>query len=84
LIIKILKEPDDTSNGTAKDRFWAKNSFYLRDIGTSKNPILQIMTRNEDHIVCPFENLYDIIGKIHGHMQKHAGGKKTFDMVSLE
>jgi hypothetical protein len=83
LIIKILKDPEDTSNGTAKDRFWTKNSFYLRDIGTSQNPILQVMTCNEDRIVCPFENLYDVIGKIHGNIQKHAGSKTTYGMVSF-
>jgi hypothetical protein len=84
LIVNILKEPEDTSTGTANDRFWAKNRFYLRDIGTSQNPILQVMTRNEDHIVCPFEKLYDVIGKIHGDVQKHSGGKKTFQMVRSE
>ena len=67
--------------------FWAKASFYLRDIGTPENPILQVMARQKgegpDRIVYPFEKLYDVLGRIHGDMSKHAGSKKTFEMVSL-
>jgi hypothetical protein len=36
-----------------------------------------------DRIVCPFENLYSILGRIHGDLQKHAGAKKKFDTVRI-
>ena len=89
LLIKILKDPEDVSNGNAKDRYWAKNNFYLRDIGTLQNPIVQIMAQNkskkrQDRVVCPFQSLYEIIGKVHGSMQKHAGAKKTYATVWLK
>lgn len=86
LIIKILKDPDNTSTATPKDRHWAKTSFYLRDIGTPQNPILQVMTQKKggpDRIIYPFEKLYDVLGRIHGDMSKHAGSKKMYEMVSL-
>jgi hypothetical protein len=88
LFIRILKNPDDKSNGTAKDRHWVKNGFYLRDIGTPENPIVQLMAINsregQDRAVCPFEHLYDILGKVHSNMQKHASARKMFSMVRLE
>jgi hypothetical protein len=88
MIIEILKEPEDTSLATSKERFWVKTNFHLRDIGTAENPILQVVTQKKgkqagDRVVYPFENLYDILGRIHGDMQKHAGAKKMFDMVRI-
>jgi hypothetical protein len=67
MIINILKKPDNTSIATSKDRFWVKHNFYLRDIGTVQNPIIQVMTQEKenewpDRIICAFESLYDILG----------------------
>jgi len=85
LIIRILKDPDNTSTATPKERYWAKTSFYLRDIGTPQNPVLQVMVQQKgaDRIVYPFEKLYDVLGRIHGDVSKHAGSKKMYEMVSL-
>ncbi|CAG8739066.1 4822_t:CDS:2 [Cetraspora pellucida] len=60
------------SNGTAKDRFWAKNNFYLRNLGTSHNSIIQLMEiknakERTDHVICPFQNLYNVLDKMHDH-----------------
>ncbi|CAG8734897.1 24730_t:CDS:2, partial [Racocetra persica] len=89
LIISILKNPTNTSNGTAKDRLWAKNNFYLRDLGTSQNPILQLMelknaSERSDRVICPFQNLYTVLGKMHGSTYRHSGSKKTFDAISRQ
>ncbi|CAG8826486.1 37502_t:CDS:1, partial [Gigaspora margarita] len=69
LIVSILKNLNNTSNGNANDWFWAKNNFYLCDIGTSQNSIIQLMEKQKkksDHVICPFQNLYEVIRKIHG------------------
>ncbi|CAG8624201.1 41192_t:CDS:2, partial [Gigaspora margarita] len=88
LIIKILKNPTNTSIGTARDRFWAKNSFYLRDLGTLQNTILQLMevknansNDKPDRAICPFQNLYTVLGRMHGNTHKHSGSEKTFDAI---
>ncbi|CAG8676874.1 14470_t:CDS:2, partial [Gigaspora rosea] len=64
LIIKILKNPEDSSIGTANDRFWAKNNFRLY------------------RVICPFQNLYHVLGKIHGSTHQHFGFKKMYDSIS--
>ncbi|CAG8597898.1 10397_t:CDS:1 [Dentiscutata heterogama] len=89
LIISILKNPKDMSNGTAKDRFWAKNNFYLHDLGTPHNPIIQLMEiknakERTDRVICPFQNLYNVLGKMHGSSQQHSGSKKTYEAVSRQ
>ncbi|CAG8803851.1 23662_t:CDS:1, partial [Gigaspora margarita] len=68
LIVSILKNPNNTSNRNVNDWFWAKNNFYLCDIGMSQNSIIQLMEKQKkklDRIICPFQNLYEVIGKIH-------------------
>ncbi|CAG8518247.1 16666_t:CDS:2 [Gigaspora margarita] len=49
----ILKNPNNTSNGNANVQFWAKNNFYLHNIGTSQNSIIQLIEKQKkksDHI----------------------------------
>ncbi|RIB21279.1 hypothetical protein C2G38_2034517 [Gigaspora rosea] len=63
LIIKILKNPEDSSIGTANDRFWAKNNFRLCDLGTLQNPILQIVKKKHqrDQIVPTSHTPYELV-----------------------
>ncbi|CAG8505494.1 5361_t:CDS:2, partial [Dentiscutata heterogama] len=34
--------------------------------------------------ICPFQNLYTVIGRMHGNTHKHSGSKKTFDVISKQ
>ncbi|CAG8730269.1 10722_t:CDS:2, partial [Dentiscutata heterogama] len=84
LIISILKNPTNTSNGTAKDYFWTKKGFYLHNLRTSQNPILQLMelkntNKKTEQVICLFQNLYTVLEKIHSSAHKYSGSKKTFD-----
>ncbi|CAG8725457.1 45446_t:CDS:2 [Gigaspora margarita] len=86
LIIKILKNSTNTSIGIAKGNFWAKNNFYLYDLKTFQNSILQLMeVKNANSndkpgwVICLFQNLYTVLEKIHSNIHKHSGSKKTFD-----
>jgi hypothetical protein len=88
LIISVLREPNNTKIGTAKDRNWIKGSFHLRELGTESNPNTQVVTiiknKNEVEIirtVCPFDRVYDILCKIHASVLKHVGATKMWDVV---
>ncbi|CAG8759542.1 16902_t:CDS:2 [Cetraspora pellucida] len=87
LIISILRSPQDTSIETAKDRFWTKKSFYIHNFEISQNPIIQLMevknsNKKSDHVICLFQNLYNVLGKIHSNTQQHSGSKKTYEAIS--
>ncbi|CAG8751726.1 7292_t:CDS:1, partial [Dentiscutata heterogama] len=38
--------------------------------------------KKSDHVICPFQNLYDILEKIHSNTQQHSGSKKTYEAIS--
>ncbi|CAG8757000.1 6072_t:CDS:2, partial [Gigaspora rosea] len=86
LIVSILKNPNNTSNGNANDHFWAKNNFYLCDIGISQNFIIQLMEKQNkkksDRVICLFQNLYKVIGKIYGGTHQYYSSKKTYEAIS--
>ncbi|RIB05581.1 hypothetical protein C2G38_2219280 [Gigaspora rosea] len=57
--IKVLQNPTDTTIGTAKDRYWAKKSFTLRDLETQTNSIIQLIKLDPNLSVYPIDKIYE-------------------------
>lgn len=79
--IKVLKDPTNTIIGSAKDRYWAKNTFSIRDLGTSANPIIQLIKTDSNLPVCPVDKIYEVLCNLHQGVLKHVGSSKLWDAV---
>ncbi|CAG8794960.1 29258_t:CDS:2, partial [Racocetra persica] len=40
------------------------------------------MKEKSDRVVCLFQNLYEVLGKVHGNTHQHCSLKKTFEVIS--
>ncbi|GAA5975045.1 hypothetical protein JCM11641_000008 [Rhodosporidiobolus odoratus] len=74
LVLSILLNPKDTSNGTAQFRFWAKQRFHL--LSTPEGDLLA----HDGKPVAMKENLYDVLAAAH-LKSRHGGRDKTFLLI---
>ncbi|KAF0439684.1 retrotransposon nucleocapsid protein [Gigaspora margarita] len=82
--IKVLQTPTDTTTGTAKDYYWAKKLFTLRDLGTLANPIIQLIKLDSNLPVCPVDKIYEMLCSLHQEALKHVGSSKLWEAVYIE
>ncbi|KAI9784079.1 MAG: hypothetical protein M1816_001051 [Peltula sp. TS41687] len=71
-ILRVLRDPKDTTIESAQFRFWAKKMFKL---GTPDRPVDEIVL-HENRPVAVRESLYRVLTSAHGGCQ-HGGRDKT-------
>lgn len=84
LALSIAKDPENTRNGTAQDRFWVKKTFELRSnrFDLSEDGTYLILKRTNEPVAVKSE-IYRIISTIHLRVG-HGGRDKTHNAVKAE
>jgi hypothetical protein len=58
-----------------------RNNFDLKELGTPLHPVSQLVKSRSGIPVCPYDRVYEILCKLHGGIQKHAGQKAMWQTV---
>ena len=81
-VIRACRNNKDTDFATAVARHHWRRTFELQELGSSENPLTQVIRKSRQRIMIPLDRIYDLICKLHVGVGKHCGQRALRDMVS--